>query len=56
MDDAHERIREAFVRVCEGDPLAELADTLEINHLAKERLPLGDGDLLLALESKYIFN
>jgi DNA-directed RNA polymerase len=43
MEEAHERIREAFVRVCDGDPLAELADTLKINHLAKERLPRGDG-------------
>ncbi|WP_186545263.1 DNA-directed RNA polymerase [Synechococcus sp. ROS8604] len=56
MEEAHERIREAFVRVCDGDPLAELADTLKINHLAKERLPRGDGNLLLALDSKYIFN
>lgn len=56
MDRAMERIRKAFVRVCSGDRLAQLADDLEVPSTQLKRLTQGSGDLHSVLESQYMFN
>ena len=56
MDRALERIRKGFVHVCSGDPLARLADDLEVSEEKLPRLTQGTGDLLQVLDSAYMFN
>lgn len=57
MDTAKERIKHGFVRVCKGDPLARLADEMEVSSEQLPRLKQGSGDLSAVLESSsYMFN
>ena len=51
-----ERVKKGFVHVCSGDPLAQLADDLEVSAKQLPRLKQGTGNLLAALESQYMFN
>ena len=56
MDDALERIRKAFVRVCDGDPLEDLAEGLGVAPESHKRLPQGDGELELCMQADYMIN
>ena len=56
MDRAMERVKKGFVHVCSGDPLARLADDLEVSAEQLPRLKQGTGNLLAALDSQYMFN
>ena len=56
MDNALERVRRAFVRVCDGDPLGDLAEGLGVASESLRRLPNGAGDLQEVLDSGYMFN
>jgi len=56
MDRAKERIRNGFVYVCSGDPLARLADDLGVSAQQLPRLEQGSGDLNSVLNSAYMFN
>ena len=56
MDRALEAIRRAFYSVCEGDPLSDLADNLEVSSDTLERLPQQNGDLSSVFGSTYLFN
>ena len=46
MDRAMERVKKGFVHVCSGDPLARLADDLEVSAEQLPRLKQGTGKLL----------
>ena len=56
MDNALERLRRAFVRVCEGDPLSSLANDIGVDPKTLRRLGQGDGQLHDVLKSEYMFN
>jgi DNA-directed RNA polymerase len=57
MDKAKERIKHGFVQVCKGDPLARLADEMEVSSEQLPRLTQGPGDLSAVLDSSsYMFN
>ena len=57
MDKAKERIKHGFVQVCKGDPLARLADEMEVSSEQLPRLTQGSGDLSAVLNSSsYMFN
>ena len=57
MDKAKERIKHGFVRVRKGDPLARLADEIEVSSEQLTRLTQGSGDLSAVLDSSsYMFN
>ena len=45
MDDAQERIRRAMIHICKGDPLAKLADGLEVTQKTLLRIEPGEGEL-----------
>ena len=51
-----ERIREGFVSIVDGDPLANLADDLGIDATALTRLSQGKQSLDSVYQSKYMFN
>ena len=53
---AMERIKKGFVHVCAGDPLARLADDLNISEQILPRLKQGSGRLIEVLDSIYMFN
>ena len=56
MDKAKERIKNGFVQVCKGDPLARLADEMEVSSEQLPRLTQGSGDLSAVLySSSYMF-
>ena len=57
MDKVKERIKHGFVQACKGDPLARLADDLEVSTEQLPRLRQGSGKLLDVLDSSsYMFN
>ena len=56
MDKAMDRMREGFVSVTSGDPLAVLADDLGVAAAKFERLPQGEQSLDSVYQSKYMFN
>ena len=56
MDKALERVRKAFARVCEGDPLEDLAEDLGVASESLKRLAQGDGELELCMQAEYMFN
>ena len=56
MDEALERVRRAFYMVCSGDPLARLADDLEVTEEQLPRLQQGSGKLEEVISSTYLFN
>ena len=57
MDKAKERIKHGFVLVCKGDPLARLADEMEVSSEQLPKLTQGSGDLSAVLDSSsYMFN
>ena len=51
-----ERIKKGFVHVCSGDPLARLADDLQVTEEELPRLKQGSGRLIEVLDSDYMFN
>ena len=56
-DKAKERIKHGFVQVCKGDPLARLAEEMEVSSEQLPRLMQGPGDLSAVLESSsYMFD
>ena len=56
MDRAMERIKKGFVHICSGDPLARLADDLQVTEEELPRLKQGSGRLIEVLDSSYMFN
>ena len=56
MDRALDRIRYAFTSIVDGDPLADLADELEVEPTELKRLPKLEQDLGCVLKSRYMFN
>ena len=56
IDAALENIRRGFYKVCEGDPLADLADHLGVTEEQLPRLAQGNGELTEVLDSIYLFN
>ena len=56
MEDALERVRKAFLRVCDGDPLEDLAEALGVAPESLKRLSQGDGQLHQILNADYMFN
>jgi DNA-directed RNA polymerase len=56
MDDALERVRRAFVRVCDGDPLEELAEGLGLATEVLQGLAQENGELELCMQAEYMFN
>ena len=56
MEDAQERIRRAIIHVCQGDPLAKLADDHQVSSQKLQRLDLEGAKLLEVQNSKYMFN
>ena len=56
MDRAMDRIRDAFTSIVDGDPLARLADDLDVDSSKLKRLPQLDQDLSAVQHSKYMFN
>ena len=56
MDRALDRIKDAFTSVVDGDPLARLADELEVSAEQLKRKPQLDQDLSCIQHSKYMFN
>ena len=56
IDEALERVRRSFYKVCDGNPLNELGDALEVTTDQVERITQGDGDLESVLSSVYLFN
>ena len=56
MDKALDRLREGFVSVTSGDPLAALADDLGVAAAKFERLDQGEQSLDSVYQSKYMFN
>jgi|MDSW01.2.fsa_nt_gb DNA-directed RNA polymerase len=56
MDAAMDRLRDGFVSVTSGDPLAVLADDLGVAAAELKRLPQGEQSLDSVYRSKYMFN
>lgn len=56
MDEALERVRRAFYKVCDGNPLNNLGDTLEVHTDTLQRMEQGKGELDDVLSSVYLFN
>ena len=56
MDRAMDRLRDGFVSVTSGDPLAALADDLEVAAADLKRLPQLEGSLESVYKSRYMFN
>ena len=57
MDKAKERVKHGFVQACKGDPLARLADEMEVSSEQLPRLKQGSGDLSAVIDSSsYMFN
>ena len=56
MDEAHIRIREGLIKICNGDPLNQLANCLGINQKTYKRLPPLNGSLSEVRDSIFIFN
>ena len=56
MDRALDRIRYAFTSIVDGDPLAAVADELEVEPTELKRLPKLEQDLGCVLKSRYMFN
>ncbi len=57
MDKAKQRVKHGFVQVYRGNPLARLADEMEVSSEQLPRLTQGSGDLSAVLESSsYMFN
>lgn len=56
MDLAKDRIRHGFVYICNGDPLARLADDLGVTEEELPRLKQGEARLEDVLNSSYMFN
>ncbi|MDC0261206.1 hypothetical protein OAK65_03710 [Synechococcus sp. AH-551-N17] len=56
MDAALENVRKGFYKVCQGDPLSDLADSLGVTTEQLPRLPQGTGELSQVLDSVYLFN
>ena len=56
MDDAHERIRRAMIHICQGDPLAKLADGLKVTPDDLPRLKLREGELKWIKSADKILN
>ena len=57
MEESIDRIKDAFMAVCEGDALARLADDLGVTEQELKRLPQGDKTLLNNVQdSVYFFN
>jgi len=56
MDAALNCIRKAFYAICQGNPLAELAESLGVSQEALPRLEQGDGELEPVFDSIYLFN
>jgi DNA-directed RNA polymerase len=56
MDRAMDRIRDGFVSIVDGDPLAKLADDLGVSDCELKRLPQLDQDLTAVQQSRYMFN
>ena len=53
---AKKRIKKGFINVCSGDPLARLADDLQVTAEELPRLKQGSGRLVEVLDSAYMFN
>ena len=56
MDRAIDRIRDAFTSIVDGDPLARLADDLDVDSSKLKRLPQLEQALSAVQYSKYMFN
>jgi DNA-directed RNA polymerase len=56
MESAMDRVKKGFVHVCDGDPLAKLAEDLGVSDKQLKRLPQGKADLADVLESTYMLN
>ena len=56
MDSAQERIRRAMIFVCQGNPLAKLADDLAAKKDHIGRLPHGEEALLQIAKANNMFN
>ena len=56
MDEAQERIRRAMIDVCQEDPLAKIADELEVSTALLERLLKGKGELMNIQKADKMFN
>lgn len=56
MDRAMDRIRDGFVSIVDGDPIARLADDLGVPDSKLKRLPQLEQDLASVQHSKYMFN
>mgnify|MGYP001315205401 CR=1 FL=1 len=56
LEDAQERLRRSFMQVCDGDPLSQLADDLNVSNEDLSRLPKGNGNLKQIYQSEYMFN
>ena len=56
VDAAMMRIRSAFQTTCDGDPLAQLADSMDVPADVLPRLEQGDGKLEEVHSSRYLFN
>ena len=54
--DRMDRIRDAFTSIVDGDPLARLADGLDVPSTKLKRLPQLEQDLSAVQHSKYMFN
>lgn len=56
MVEVKTRIKEAFIRVCEDNPLGGLAEQMGVDSSELPPLTYGDADLSRVLNSKYIFH
>ena len=56
MDDALDRVRRAFYKVCNGNPLDRLANDLGVTPDVLPRLQQGKGELGKVISSTYLFN
>ena len=56
MDRAMERIKKGFVHECSGEPLARLADDLQVNEEELPQLKQVSGRLIEVLDLAYMFN
>ena len=56
MDEALERVRRAFYKVCDGNPLNDIQDTLQVHTDTLQPVKQGEGELNKVLSSVYLFN